>query len=256
MIKPSLKSGPFGKPNPLPKKMVVGVGLPRSRIHTLTPGPIYLSEPWLTCVWFVWLRKKKQLVGGWTNPFEKYLRQNGFIFLQFSRWTIKKILETNHHVPKQVECWCQLGWEKNQLTWQGSAPIGSINSVENTCWTVWNQGFQGLNLHFGAPKKNTWGILPVFGEFFSPQTTRQVKCHQHVRGATFPAVCWLRWLRPVAATVDLLAAKILGFLESWTPNFCPGFLERFKWTKTVVTQWGCSICQPCWPTNQGSKFKQ
>ena len=26
---------------------------------------------------------KKQLVGGWTNPSEKYARQNGFIFPEF-----------------------------------------------------------------------------------------------------------------------------------------------------------------------------
>ena len=167
MIKPSLKSWSFGKPNPFPKEMVVGVGLPRSRIHTLTPGPIYLSESWLTCVWFVWLRKKKQLVGGWTNPFEKYVCQNGFIFPPIFGVNIKKYLKPP---PKQVECWCQLGWEKKNTDVTGKTWLSShwIKFRRNTCWDRWNQGFQVWNLHFGAPKKPI-GIFPVLGSF-SPQT--------------------------------------------------------------------------------------
>ena len=38
------------------------------------------------------------LVGGWTNPFEKYARQNGFIFPQVSGWKFKKYMSCHHLV--------------------------------------------------------------------------------------------------------------------------------------------------------------
>ena len=45
----------------------------------------WLKQPVEKDVWFGvsdvdFLLHKTHLVGGWTNPFEKYARQNGFIF--------------------------------------------------------------------------------------------------------------------------------------------------------------------------------
>ena len=39
--------------------------------------------------------ERKNLVGGWTNPIEKYARQNGFIFPNF-RGENKKYLSCHH----------------------------------------------------------------------------------------------------------------------------------------------------------------
>ena len=45
----------------------------------------------------------QNLVGGWTNPSEKYARQNGFIFPNFRGENTKKKLSC-HHLEKNVDC--------------------------------------------------------------------------------------------------------------------------------------------------------
>ena len=49
------------------------------------------------------------IVGGF-NPFEKYARQNGFIFPQFSGVKIKNIYSSCHH---PVIVWIHMGVSKN-----------------------------------------------------------------------------------------------------------------------------------------------
>ncbi len=45
---------------------------------------------------------KHQLVGGWTNPFEKYARQIGFIFPKFRGENSKKYLSCHHPENLQI----------------------------------------------------------------------------------------------------------------------------------------------------------
>ena len=59
------------------------------------------------------------LVGGWTNPFEKYARQNGFIFPQFSGWNLKKSLSGHHlvHLYSSSSKWLVNGLYPTYNTW-------------------------------------------------------------------------------------------------------------------------------------------
>ena len=51
--------------------------------------------------------KSSQLVGGWTNPFETYERQNGFIFPKV-RGEHNKIFETTTYRPTMAKEWSAL----------------------------------------------------------------------------------------------------------------------------------------------------
>ena len=208
--------------------MVVGDELPRSRIHTLTPGPKYLSESWLTCVWFVWLRKKKQLVGGWTNPFEKICS---------SKWVHLPPIFGGEHQKNTWKTTTQTSWML-MSTWLGEK-TADVTGKLSSHWIKFRRKhlLGGLESRLPGFESAFWSTIkklgessPFWGVFLSKR--HQVKCHKRDAGAT-PRCFWLPRLRPVAATVDLLAAKILGFLESWTPNIARVFWEHFKSTRML-----------------------
>ncbi len=75
--------------------------------------------------------KRPLLVGGWTNPFEKYDRQNGS-FPQFSGWKFQKYLKP----PTSLWTGCY------NLRVFASHPLG-VKNIEVT----WNRNLTGVPYH-------------------------------------------------------------------------------------------------------------
>ena len=85
------------------------------------------------------------LVGGWTNPFEKYARKNGFIFPQFFGVKITNIWVATTY------CW----WKKSQTTtWDGAKT--PVNNGVNYQPQLVLAGFQPSTV-----VSNTWSCCSL-----------------------------------------------------------------------------------------------
>ena len=103
-----------------------------------------------------------QLVAGWTNPFEKYARQIGFIVPKFSGWKFQKLFELPP--PKIHKIWnTSSEGKRNQNPNLDSWEI----RVEDTLLLRWWKMMAFYKRQFpGSPRKNHWKEIVV-----SPKST-------------------------------------------------------------------------------------
>ena len=95
------------------------------------------------------------LPGGWTNPFEKYARQNGGILPQFSGWTYI-IFETITPIFLMV-----LLWFKCQLLLFGEAQTGHLSIDKETMYLAGCNAAMSRHIDFLVLKSIDLDLLEV-----------------------------------------------------------------------------------------------